>query len=184
VIILKKPNSHWTCQVQWVQFLRAPAVVFVMLLGLFAAGQAVAVSIGPGLQMLSKIQGQWQRQCRPVGLTPRQGYKIERVSISFTHMDFLAIVYEDDECKQEKTRWPAKFKFVLGDPLVFDTAPQQQVFALELLEVTDPAQAWELSPSTVMSYHQGHLYFGRESPLGSTSTRLSTLERDFPFSRR
>jgi hypothetical protein len=141
-----------------------------------------AVQIGPGLQLLTQIQGAWSNECRRAGINPSEGYRKDFLNVNFTHFEFLAKIYSDENCNRMLTQWPAKFRFVLGDPILLPN--HDKVFQLDLSEESDPANAWSLSVNNILLYTSGRLFLGRESLLGPATTRVTTLDHDQFYSRR
>lgn len=140
------------------------------------------VQIGPGLSTLTQTQGAWRNSCHRVGIKESEGYRQDFLNVNFTHLEFIAKIYNDAECTRLVTHWPAKFRFVLGEQVMLPN--HEKAFLLNLSEESDAADAWALSTLNLLHYKSGKLSLGRESLLGPSNTQLSSLDLDLSFSRR
>ncbi|HEY6527684.1 MAG TPA: hypothetical protein VIZ65_03250 [Cellvibrionaceae bacterium] len=140
------------------------------------------MQIGPGLSVLTQIQGSWSNTCHRAGLKASEGFRQDYLNISFTHFEFVAKIYADDGCVKILTQWPAKFRFSLGGMVLL--ANQEKAFLLNLEKESDPANAWSLSNNNILHYKSGRLSLGRESLLGASTDRLTSLDKEQSFSRR
>jgi hypothetical protein len=141
-----------------------------------------SVQIGPGLSVLTQMQGSWRNSCRRAGLKVSEGFRQDFLNISFTHFEFVAKIYADDGCVKILTQWPAKFRFALGEMVLL--ANQEKAFLLNLEEESDPADAWSLSVNNILHYKSGRLSLGHESLLGPSADRLTSIDKEQSFSRR
>lgn len=147
-----------------------------------AASADNSVQIGPSLNTLTQIQGAWRNSCHRVGIKESEGYRQDYLSINFTHFEFIAKVYTDANCTRLVTQWAAKYRFVLGDQVLLPN--QDKAFLLSMTEVSDPADAWVISPLNLLQYKAGQLSLGRESLLGASSSQLTSLDLDLSFNHR
>lgn len=155
--------------------------IFCCYLSAKVGAQSI-VDIGPGFQVLTQIQGNWNNQCRRAGIRSEEGYRQDYLVVSYTHFDFIAKIYSDDACKKQVTQWPAKYRFSLGDLVKLPN--EEKAFLLHLVEESDPAEGWELSSQNLVQYKSGRLTLGREPLVSSGSAQLTSLNQDLFFSRR
>ncbi len=141
-----------------------------------------SIKIGPELNILTQVQGNWANDCRRTGLKLSEGYRRDFLTINYTHFEFLAKIYNDESCKHLVTQWPSKFRFNLGDSVLLPN--KEKALLLNLFEESDPADAWSLSPNNILYYKAGRIALGRESPLGSGSNQLTSLDSEQFYSRR
>ncbi len=160
-------------------------IVFVWLGGAIASRIVGAsnAEVGPTYAMLTKMQGSWKTACHSAGGGAQSGFVIDYLNVSFTQLDIKAHVFSDELCRVSVSQWPARYHYVLGRPLTL--ASGDAVFELNLTEITDPAEAWNLHPANLIKLESGQLLLGQTPSTDKpATTRLDLLETQTPFVRR
>jgi len=132
------------------------------------------------LDMLQRIQGRWRSDCRPVDDGPGHGYQQTRLVVSFTHFTFSTIEYANAQCLTERSRWQAKYRFVLGSPL--QTRDSKVAFAIDFSSGEIPSAVETLYPNNLVYSQSGVLLLG-QAPLNPSTERLQQLDYSRAFSR-
>jgi hypothetical protein len=132
------------------------------------------------LDMLQRIQGRWRSECRPVDSGAHYGYQQTRLVVSFTHFTFSTIEYANAQCLTERSRWQAKYRFVLGGSLL--TGDGKVAFAIDFSASEGPAPAGTLYPLNLVHYQSGVLRLGL-APANPSQERLQQLDYSLAFAR-
>lgn len=132
------------------------------------------------LDMLQRIQGRWRSECRPLDAGARYGYQQTRLVVSFTHFTFSTVEYANAQCLIERSRWLAKYRIVLGSPLL--TRDGKTAFAIDFSTAEDPAGLASLYPHNLVHQDSGLLLFGL-APATPSSERLESLDYSVVFRR-
>jgi hypothetical protein len=147
---------------------------------------ALPAAAGPRLEadqvldMLQKIQGRWRSECRPADAGINGSYQQTRLVVSYTHFTFSTVVYANEKCLTERSRWQAKYRFVLGSPV--ETRDGKMAFAIDFSSPEDPSGMGNLYPQNIVHYDSGVLHLGRAPALPSQE-RLQNLDYALPFTR-
>lgn len=132
------------------------------------------------LDMLQRIQGRWRSECRPLDSGARHGYQQTRLVVSLTHFTFSTVEYANAQCLTERSRWQAKYRFVLGGPL--QTRDGKVAFAIDFAAGETPTGAGTLYPYNLVHYDSGQLRLG-QSPVAPSRERLQQLDYSLTFTR-
>lgn len=132
------------------------------------------------LDMLQRMQGRWRSECRPVDAGPNHGYQQTRLVVSFTHFTFSTIEYANAQCLIERSRWQAKYRFILGAPM--QTHDGKVAFAIDFSSSGGAAGTGTLYPHNLVHAQSGVLLLGR-TPATHSKERSQHLDYSVVFSR-
>lgn len=161
----------------WVRPLLAAAFSYCVI------GAAHAVILpGPELDHLQRLQGTWQRHCYPSVDGDTKVYRRDFLSVDFTHMEFVAKVYLDDDCVHERTQYKARFQYALVG--AYRSVGDKKIFPINVISNERDAPFFRLPSLNITAIHQAKLYFGRDfSGEAERSERLTQLDTRRPFIR-
>ena|SRR5687768_16415906 len=131
------------------------------------------------LDMLQRMQGRWRSECRPVDTGPNHGYQQTRLVVSFTHFTFSTIEYANAQCLTERSRWQAKYRFILGSPL--QTHDGKVAFDVDFSS-EGATGTGALYSHNLVHVQSGILLLGR-TPVTPSKERSQQLDYSAVFSR-
>ena len=157
---------------------------FGALMLLFVANvQAQSISQGDAVSKMLKLKGKWRGKCERAGRSESAGYRLDEYEFSMIDLAVTATIYKTSKCRQELTSWKARYRFGIGQEIFLKSG--ERVTELNLQEVDDPADAWELPLYTIYHQSSGKLFLGLAIPGNyNASTRILKLDKQNPLIRR
>ena len=159
---------------------------FIGLLCLVAAFPMVASGdyrAAPGLDIMQRMQGQWQRHCYPSVEGQVKIYRRDSLVVSFTHLNFESKVYLDDTCNVQRTSHYAAYRYALTGAF-FESNGGQKAFALNAKVEAPQSDFFNFPLLNIVAIAPGKLFFGRDfSGESEAGVRLSRLDTVSPFIR-
>ena len=156
-------------------------VVFLMtLMPLFAAADYRAA---PALDVMQRMQGQWQRHCYPSVEGQTKIYRRDSLAVNFTHLEFESKVYLEGACNAVRTSHRATYRYTLTGAF-FEIEGGKKVFALNAEPESGSSSFFVFPFLNIVTIELGKLYFGRDfSGESEVGARLSRLDVNSPFIR-
>ncbi len=163
-------------------YLLSYACIVASILLLAANIRAQSISQGDAVSKMLKLKGKWRGKCERAGRSESAGYRLDQYQFSMIDLAVTATIYKTAKCRQELTSWRAKYRFGIGQEIFLKSG--ERVTELNLQEVDDPADAWDLPPFTIYHQSSGKLFLGLAVPGNyNASTRILNLDKQNPLIR-